>query len=112
MTKEATEPKKRTRAKKPPAEKRKDIPFNMLCRMCNNGMFTEKLGDYEFMHKGEKHVVTNVPCVECDSCGGRKFNSDDVMRPVSYMKSNGHSEVDYAEIMEIYWSWQNSMKTK
>lgn len=106
-TEESVTPKKRTR-KEPAVKVKRDIPPNLLCGMCNNGQLSDSVGDFRFKYWGEPHVVTSVPCRECDSCGGRRYVSEDVMRPVAYMKANGHREVDYAEIMEIYWSWYGS----
>jgi YgiT-type zinc finger domain-containing protein len=116
MAKSDTEaPKKRTRAKKSTTDKprpNKEIDLAVRCTMCHNGRFEKALGDYEFKYRNEPMKVTGIPCLECDNCGGRKYDSDDIMRPVNYMKASGHNEVEFDEVMSFYWDWYRAQKAQ
>lgn len=102
--------KKRTRKTAEKPKPNKEIDPAVRCTMCGNGEFVETVGDYEFKYRNEPMRVTGIPCKECNKCGGRKFASEDIMRPVNYMKASGHDEVEYDEVMSFYWDWLRAQK--
>jgi hypothetical protein len=102
MTTEA--PKKRTRKPKVEAERPKHdlkIDPKIRCSMCGQGKFFMSTGTYIF--KGSmQHTITDIPCEECDSCKGKRYQTDDICKPSIYVKQAHVSEVDYKTAMKGY----------
>lgn len=104
--------KRKTPAAPEPKRRKRNIEPAKQCTMCSDGKFEDTKFDYEFNYKNETIRITGVPCQECDRCGGRKYNTDDVTRPSAYAKQVDVPVISYKEAMAGYWKMQEQARAQ
>lgn len=94
-------------------DRKRNIPLELLCPMCHKGKLIKTTTDYTFKSKGVvEYTIKNVPCQLCDTCEGKRYDSDDICRPASYAKYNNIKEIDYKVAMKEWEEWQEELRKR